>query len=83
MQVPGVGIERSEYDQVYERFAGKGIRMRPIETAWIEFCALRASYAAPLNAMAHYWRIPPALWIGDRSLISSRHQPMPIVREAR
>ena len=75
-----VGIERSEFDHVYERFAAKGVRMQPIETAWIEFSALRASYAVPLNAMARYWRIPPALWIGDRSLISGRHRPMPIVR---
>jgi hypothetical protein len=75
-----VGIDRSEFDQVYERFTANGIRMQPIETAWVEFCALRASYAVPLNAMARYWRIPPALWIGDRSLISSRHQPLPIVR---
>ena len=81
-QEAAVGIDRSEFDQVYDRFAGKGVRMRPSETAWIEFCALRASYAVPLNAMARYWRIPPALWIGDRSLISSRHQPMPIVRPA-
>jgi hypothetical protein len=80
VEVAAVGIERSEYDHVYERFAAKGVRMRPVEAAWIEFCALRASYAVPLNAMAHYWRIPPALWIGDRSLISRRHQPMPIVR---
>jgi hypothetical protein len=75
-----VGIERVEFDKVYERFALKGVRMRPIETAWLEFSALRASYAVPLNAMARYWRIPPALWIGDRSLISSRHSPAPVVR---
>ena len=32
-----VGIERSEFDHVYARFAAKGVRMQPSETAWIEF----------------------------------------------
>jgi hypothetical protein len=73
------GIERAEFDQVYERLAAKGLRMREIETAWTEFAALRGSYALPLNAMASYWRIPPALWIGDRSIISI-HAPVAPVR---
>jgi hypothetical protein len=73
------GIERSEFDRVYQRLAEKGLRMREIETAWIEFSALRGSYALPLNAMASYWRIPPALWIGDRSIISI-HAPAAPVR---
>ena len=54
--------------------------MRERETAWIEFAALRGSYALPLNGMARWWRIPPALWIGDRSIIATRHAPVPIVR---
>ena len=75
------GIERSEFDQVYERLSAKGLRMREIETAWTEFAALRATYALPLNGMASWWRIPPALWIGDRSILTSRHAPArPIVQ---
>jgi hypothetical protein len=75
------GIERAEFNQMYERLAEKGLRMRDVETAWVEFAALRGSYAYPLNEMARWWRIPPALWIGDRSLISSRHVPVaPVAR---
>jgi hypothetical protein len=74
------GIDRGEFDQVYERLRAKGLNMRERETAWAEFAALRASYALPLNGMARWWRIPPALWIGDRSLIRSRHSPVAPVR---
>jgi hypothetical protein len=28
--------------------------------------------------MAQFWRIPPAQWIGDRSLLSSHHVPLDI-----
>jgi len=71
------GIERSEFDQVYQRLGAKGLRLREVEQAWVEFAALRASYALPLNEMARWWRIPPALWIGDRSIIAS-HVPAPV-----
>lgn len=74
------GIDRGEFDQVYERLTAKGLRMREREMAWIEFAALRGTYAVPLNTMARWWRIPPALWIGDRSLITSRHVPSAPVR---
>jgi hypothetical protein len=73
------GIERSEFDHVYERLASKGLRMRETEQAWTEFIALRGTYALPLNEMARWWRIPPALWIGDRSIIST-HAPIPLVK---
>lgn len=73
------GIERAEFDHVYERLASKGLRMREIEEAWIEFSELRGSYALPLNSMASWWRIPPALWIGDRSIISI-HAPVGPIR---
>jgi hypothetical protein len=75
-----VGIERAEFDQMYQRLAEKGLRMREFEAAWVEFAALRGSYAVLLNGMARWWRIPPALWIGDRSLIATRHAPAPQVR---
>lgn len=77
-----VGIERAEFDRAYERLAGKGVRLRAVDDAWADFAALRATYAIPLNAMAQYLRIPPAQWIGDRSLIASRHTPLAPVRSA-
>jgi hypothetical protein len=73
------GIERAEFDHVYERLGTKGLRLREVETAWTEFAALRGTYALPLNEMARWWRIPPALWIGDRSIIAS-HVPIPMVK---
>jgi hypothetical protein len=77
--VPGqaTGIERAEFDQAYERLRSRGVPMRELEQAWTEFAALRGSYAFPLNALARWWRIPPARWIGDRSLIPTRHAAMP------
>jgi Ion channel len=74
------GIDRSEFEQVYERLRAHGLQMRELEAAWIEFAILRSTYALPLNAMARWWRIPPALWVGDRSLIASRHAPVPLRR---
>lgn len=74
-----VGIERAEFDHVYEQLATHGLRMRDAETAWREFAGLRGTYALALNEMARWWRIPPALWIGDRSIIAS-HVPTPIRR---
>jgi hypothetical protein len=68
------GIDRLEFDQVYLRLAARGVRMREAENAWKDFAALRGSYAFPLNGMATWWRIPPALWIGDRSILS-KHAP--------
>jgi len=73
-----VGIERDEFDRAYARLAGLGLRMRDADSAWAAFAALRGTYAVPLNAMAQYWRIPPAQWIGDRSLLPTRHSPIPV-----
>jgi len=74
------GIDRSEFDQVYGRLSSQGLHMRDVEAAWTEFAALRATYALPLNSMASWWRIPPALWIGDRSILTTRHTPVAPVR---
>jgi hypothetical protein len=63
------GIERFEFEQALERLAGAGYRLRPIEESWARFSELRARYAGPLNAMAVYWAIPAAPWVGDRSYI--------------
>ena len=75
------GIERAEFDRAYERLRDKGLRMREIEGAWAEFAALRGSYAEPLNAMARWRRIPPTMWISDRSIIAMQHVPAQPVRE--
>jgi hypothetical protein len=64
-------VERSEFDEVRARLAAAGLRVRPDpEASWQAFAKHRSAYAVPLNAMAAYWLSPPALWIGDRSLVA-------------
>jgi hypothetical protein len=68
-----VGVERIEFDVAYDRLRAAGIPMLEQTKAWLNFVEVRSTYAGQLNAMAQYWRIPPAQWVGDRSLIG--HQP--------
>ncbi len=63
------GVEYDEFVTVYQRMREIGMRVRPLEDAWPAFSAKRAQYAVPLDAMARWWRIPPAQWVGDRSRI--------------
>src|SRR5207237_7691798 len=66
------GVERFEFDQARERLSKAGYVLAPAEESWNKFADLRARYAAPRNAMAVYWAIPPAPWIGDRSYMPHR-----------
>lgn len=70
------GIERAEFATAYVRLRSHGYAMHDEEAAWEAFSTLRMTYAAPLNAMAHFYRIPPAQWIGDRSA-RTRHGMLP------
>ena len=63
------GIESFEFDEARARLQRAGYRLVEREAAWREFEHLRGEYAAPLNAMARRFEIPPAQWIGDRSWI--------------
>ncbi len=63
------GVERAEFDEARRRLAAAGYRLSDAEEAWRSFCALREEYAGPLNALARYWAVPPAQWIGDRSYV--------------
>jgi hypothetical protein len=74
-EIGEVGIERDEFVSAHARLRAKGLKMRNLDEAWDAFAALRATYAQPLNAMALWWRIPPAMWIGDRSIVT-RHTPI-------
>jgi hypothetical protein len=71
------GLDRAEFVTVYEKLRRHGMKMHDLEPAWTAFAELRATYAGPLNAMAQFWRTPPAQWIGDRSVLPSRHVPLP------
>jgi hypothetical protein len=63
------GVEYEEFVQAYQTMRAVGLRVRPLDDAWPAFAEKRATYAVPLDAMARWWRIPPARWIGDRSRI--------------
>src|SRR5450755_1988438 len=75
-----VGVERAEFELAYERLAAAGIPMVERSQAWLAFIDVRSTYASRLNAMAQFWRIPPAYWVGDRSLLG-HHPPLRVPRE--
>ncbi len=70
-----VGVEQTEFDVAYDRLHDAGIPLVNRAKAWRHFSEVRSTYAGRLNAMAQFWRIPPAQWVGDRSLIS-HHPPL-------
>jgi hypothetical protein len=65
-----VGIERAEFEHALCALRESGYTVRPADQAWPLFAAIRKNYASDLNMLARNWLIPPAQWIGDRSLIS-------------
>ncbi len=74
------GIEPEEFRTAHARLAAARLKVRPAAEAWTDFAAVRARYAGSLNAMARYWSIPPAQWIGDRSVLP--HGKRPVVEAA-
>jgi hypothetical protein len=70
-QSGGAGVERREFDDARARLKNAGYALRGADESWVDFCRLRTRYAESLNAIARFWAIPPAQWIGDRS--SVRH----------
>jgi hypothetical protein len=66
------GIERGEFDHACDRLVSAGYTLADRDEAWKKFAALRSTYAGHLNALAHFFRIPPLQWIGDRSSIRHR-----------
>lgn len=69
-----LGVERSEFDDARARLAAAGYHLAEAEASWRAFGKVRASYASSLNALARHWSAPPALWIGDRSLLPHKHR---------
>jgi hypothetical protein len=63
------GVDFDEFVLAYQSLGSLGVPLVPLENAWEAFSARRAVYTASLDAMAQWWRIPPARWIGDRSRI--------------
>ncbi len=67
------GITREEFTTACERLENAGFELHERDRAWERFAALRAEYAGALNALAHYFAIPPLQWVGDRSPIDHNH----------
>jgi hypothetical protein len=63
------GVEYEEFVLAYHALRELGAPLVPLDDAWPAFAEKRATYAVPLDAMARWWRIPPARWIGDRSRV--------------
>jgi hypothetical protein len=72
-----VGIDREEFDAARRRLAEAGLDVRDADDAWEEFSRLRAVYATALNALARHFAVPPAEWVGDRSLLPQPHVARP------
>jgi hypothetical protein len=68
-----VGIEREEFEDARRRLAEVGYEVRDGDDAWTEFAKARSTYATGLNAMARHLDVPPAQWVGDRSLLPQAH----------
>jgi Ion channel len=70
---PEPRVERSEFEHACDRLQAAGFTVQPRDDAWERFKSLRSSYAGNIDALAHYFEIPPLQWIGDRSAISHAH----------
>lgn len=70
---PEPSVERAEFEHACDRLAAAGLTIKPRDDAWEQFKALRKSYAGEIDALAHYFEIPPLQWIGDRSSFSREH----------
>jgi hypothetical protein len=68
-----ISIDRSEFDEAYERLGGTGVPVRPDrDRAWREFAGWRVNYDGVLLALASLTMAPYAPWSSDRSLRYSR-----------
>jgi len=64
-----ISIDRSEFDEVYERLASTGVPVRPDrERAWRAFAGWRVNYDSVLLALAGLTMAPYAPWSSDRSM---------------
>ncbi len=67
---PGLRVE--EFDRACDRLEHAGYTLHNRDVAWERFASQRKTYAGHINALAHYFSIPPLQWIGDRSSIAGR-----------
>jgi hypothetical protein len=72
---PQPGVERQEFAAACQRLTKAGYPAPGGDAAWQAFAEHRAAYATRLNALARYLATPPTQWIGDRTILTQRHQP--------
>lgn len=74
-----ISIAKSEFMEVYDRFAEAGVPLKPDrEQAWRDFSGWRVNYDAVLLTLAGLVMAPYAPWSSDRSP-ARRHRP-PLMR---
>lgn len=71
LQGDGSAVERSEFDQAYERLQTAGYKLVARDDAWRRFERARRTYAGRLEALATYWATPATLWIGGKKAAES------------
>ncbi|MDE2482815.1 MAG: two pore domain potassium channel family protein [bacterium] len=65
------GISRGEFEHACDRLESAGYELHERDRAWTRFSELRGEYAGSLNALAHFFSIPPLQWVGDRSTLDT------------
>lgn len=61
-----ISIERSEFDDFYERMSAAGIPLKEREQAWRDFAGWRVNYDTVLIELCALVMAPPAPWSSDR-----------------
>ena len=69
-------IGRDEFHEVMEDLRNAGIALHSEDAAWERFVRLRSRYGGRLDALAVLLASPPGQWIGDRSALPARHEPL-------
>jgi hypothetical protein len=67
-----ISIDRSEFDEVWDRMAAAGLPLRERDRAWRDFAGWRVNYDEALVRLANLAEAPPAPWSSDRGLVVGR-----------
>lgn len=64
-----ISIDRTEFDEVYDRFRAEGMPMvADPDLAWRDFAGWRVNYDRPLLSLATFIEAPRTPWSSDRSI---------------
>jgi hypothetical protein len=79
-----VSIDRTEFDEAYDRLLADGLRLRADrDQCWNDFAGWRVNYDVPLLGLAGLIAAPYAPWTSDRSLRYRRPTITPFGRRRR